>query len=354
MAFSIIRHLKKIGKLQYTVPSSLIKINVATKQLLDRLKTHPRETYDEVVMKLLEPSTRHKCLCAKEPLKAGDTITQDKLVIAEQERGLSPSLLSRIDGHPLLYDVRQGEAITFGHIDFRQKKERTNLEKPETSIIIRTRNEEQWIERCLSAIAHQDYQDFEVVIVDNESTDGTLSIAMNHHCKLVHITKDEFNYSLALNKGIREASGKYIVMISGHCLPINHKWLGSLVQNLRDNEVAGVYGRQEPLPDSDAFDKRDLWTTFGPERRVQRKDFFFHNANSAIKKSHWQEVPFDENIHGVEDRHWAKQMIQRGKAIIYEPDASVFHHHGIHQGRDAQRAERVARVIELIQDERLE
>jgi rhamnosyltransferase len=102
------------------------------------------------------------------------------------------------------------------------------------------------------------------------------------------------------------------------------------------------------LPDSNAFDKRDLWTTFGLERRIQRKDFFFHNANSMIQKRVWEEIPFDEEISGVEDRDWAKKVLGMGYAIIYEPSASVYHYHGIHQGRNVERAERVARVIDLI------
>jgi rhamnosyltransferase len=50
----------------------------------------------------------------------------------------------------------------------------------------------------------------------------------------------------------------------------------------------------------------------------------------------------------VEDRDWAKKVLGRGYKIIYEPSASVYHHHGIHQGRNVERAERVVRVIEMI------
>jgi len=42
------------------------------------------------------------------------------------------------------------------------------------SIIIRTRNEEKWIGSCLSAVFSQTYRDFEVILVDNESTDRTV------------------------------------------------------------------------------------------------------------------------------------------------------------------------------------
>ena len=44
------------------------------------------------------------------------------------------------------------------------------------SVVIRTKNEETWIGRCLRAVADQTYPDFEVILVDNNSTDATMDI----------------------------------------------------------------------------------------------------------------------------------------------------------------------------------
>ena len=214
--------------------------------------------------------------------------------------------------------------------------------------MIRTRNEEKWIGRCLTAISMQDVPQFEIVLVDNDSVDGTLEIAGRFGCRVVSIPRREFRYGKALNLGIEHATGEYVAIVSGHCIPTHDHWLASLVANFSDKTVAGVYGRQVPLPDSDAVDKRDLWTTFGVERRVQRTEHFFHNANSMIRRDVWQELPFDDALNGVEDRDWALKMVERGYTIVYEPLAAVHHHHGIHQTGDPKRAERVVRVIEMI------
>jgi glycosyltransferase involved in cell wall biosynthesis len=216
------------------------------------------------------------------------------------------------------------------------------------SIIIRTKNEERWLRQCLTAIGLQHYRPLEVVVVDNASKDGTVKIAEEFGCRIIYIDDNDFSFGRALNRGIKAAHGELVVMLSGHCIPVNEKWLTCLTTGLLDEKVVGVYGRQEPLPDSDPFDKRDLWTTFGLERRIQSKDFFFHNANSLIRRSTWEEISFDEDISGVEDRDWAKKVLARGYNIVYEPSARVYHYHGIHQGRNVERAERVARVIELI------
>jgi glycosyltransferase involved in cell wall biosynthesis len=220
------------------------------------------------------------------------------------------------------------------------------------SIVIRTKNEEAWIGRCLAAVALQDAGDLEVLVVDNASTDDTPRIVRQHGGRLVHISDRAFGYGRAINLGVRHASGDLVAILSGHCIPAHDRWLSSMAAHFDDPGVAGVYGRQLPLPDSHAFDKRDLWTTFGVERRTQRTDYFFHNANSMIRRAAWRAQPFDEEINGVEDRDWAQKVLASGQTIVYEPMAAVYHHHGIHQGLDPQRAERVVRVIQMIGDGR--
>ena len=214
------------------------------------------------------------------------------------------------------------------------------------SIIIRSRNEERWITACLRAVMAQDYPSFEVILVDNQSTDRTVARAQTFDLQVVSI--DGYLPGKALNAGIRAATGDVIVCLSGHCIPENPRWLTALLRPFSDPQVAGVYGRQRPLSYSSARDKRDLVTVFGLDRRVQVRDSFFHNANSAIRRELWDAVPFDEEVTNIEDRVWAKQMIERGHTLVYEPEASVYHYHGIHQDGDLARAQNVVRIIESL------
>lgn len=219
------------------------------------------------------------------------------------------------------------------------------------TVVIRTKNEGEWLRRCLHAVSQQRGCDFDVVVVDNESADDTTDIVKEFGYRVLTIRDAEFTFGRALNRGIEAAAGELVAMLSGHCIPVNDRWLSRLAAAFTSPSIVGVYGRQEPLPDSSAFDKRDLWTTFGLDRREHVRDWFFHNANSMIRKSTWELVPFNETIAGVEDRDWAKRIQALGYRIAYEPRAAVFHHHGIHQGRDEARATRVARVIELIRND---
>ena len=217
------------------------------------------------------------------------------------------------------------------------------------SIIIRTKNEDNWIESCLKAIETQNYKNYEIIIVDNKSTDRTLEIAKKYKTKILKINK--FLPGRAINLGINNSSGEIIVCLSAHCIPTDENWLKNLIKPLINKKVAGCYGRQKPLAYSSVFDKRDLLTVFGLDKKTHRKDPFFHNANSSFLKSTWKKHPFDEKISNIEDRIWAKKVLNSGYIIKYEPKASVFHYHGINQDRDYDRCAKVVNILESIFDD---
>jgi len=224
------------------------------------------------------------------------------------------------------------------------KQTNSSDELPLVSLIIRTKNEERWIGACLRSVFSQTYRNIEVIIVDNCSTDQTLRRAEVFPVKVITIT--EFMPGKAINQGIRASNGQYLVCLSGHCVPTTSTWLENLVRDLVDPQVAGVYGRQEPLSFTSDLDKRDLLTVFGLDRKVQSRDSFFHNANSAFRRDVWEEFPFDETVTNIEDRVWGREVIASGMKIVYEPDASVFHWHGIHHDLNPERARKIVRILE--------
>ncbi len=227
-----------------------------------------------------------------------------------------------------------------------------NLKNPKVSIIVRTYNEERWISHCLGAIFKQDFESFEVILVDNNSTDHTVKVAKRYPVTKV-VSIDKFIPGKAINDGIRVSSGNYIVCISAHCIPKDKHWLQNLYNNFDDNKkIAGVYGRQLPQAYTSDADKRDLLITFGQDKKVQVKDYFFHNANSMFSRAVWDEFPFDEEATNIEDRIWGKVVIEAGYRIVYEPTASVYHYHGLHQhGSSSNRAKGIATILDKLDEE---
>jgi glycosyltransferase involved in cell wall biosynthesis len=168
------------------------------------------------------------------------------------------------------------------------------------SIIIRSHNEERWIASCLRSVFSQDFTDFEVILVDNGSDDSTVRRAKEFPIKEV-VEVVDYRPGKALNLGIRASSGQYLIFLSAHCIPVNKQWLGNLIAGFLDQTIAGVYGRQQPMSFSSPEDRRDLIIAFGLDRRIQEKDPFFHNANSAIRRDIWEQIAFDEAISNIED-----------------------------------------------------
>tara|TARA_Y100000389_G_C17442648_1_gene509581 strand:+ start:475 stop:1794 length:1320 start_codon:yes stop_codon:yes gene_type:complete len=226
----------------------------------------------------------------------------------------------------------------------------TNLKKKEKiSIIIRTKNEERWIESCINSINQQKKVKFEIIIVDNFSTDKTVLRAKKFPVKIIKIKK--YLPGKALNLGIKKATGSIIVCLSAHCIPCDDMWLYNLTREINKKNLAGIYGRQVPLPYSSDNDKRDLLNTFGLDKKIQKKDSFFHNACSAFKKSLWKKYKFDDNLTNIEDRVWAYNLIKKGYFIIYEPKSRVYHWHGIHQNLDSKRGSQVVKILESLGSE---
>jgi len=226
---------------------------------------------------------------------------------------------------------------------------------PEISIIIRTYNEERWIGPCLRSIYNQTFRDFEVVIVDNCSKDNTVEISKRFPVSAVVKIKN-FLPGKAINDGVRASSGNFIVCISAHCIPKNNTWLATLYHSLKDNkEFAGSYGRQLPLSFTPDADKRDLLITFGNDKKIQINDYFFHNANSILSRKIWEKFPFDEKVKHIEDRIWGKSVIEAGYKILYEPEAAVYHYHGLHQhGSSSERARGIVSILDNLDQDSVE
>jgi len=221
------------------------------------------------------------------------------------------------------------------------------------SIIIRTLNEEKHLEELLIAVNEQTSPVFniETVIVDSGSTDRTLEIAKKYNCRITYIKKEEFTFGKSLNIGCDYADGKYLVFVSGHCIPATNTWIHDLVIPLITGEIAYTYGKQIGR-DSTKFSERQLFCKYFPDQSsLPQEGFFCNNANSAINKDIWEKYKFDEQLTGCEDMYLAKELVNNGMKLGYVATAPVYHIHDESWDKVKIRYEREAIALQKIMPE---
>ena len=221
------------------------------------------------------------------------------------------------------------------------------------SIVIRTHNEARYLPAVLDAVRLQSLQanHHEVVIVDSGSTDDTLKIAHRQGCRIVHIPQQEFSFGRSLNIGCDAAQGSHLVFISGHCVPTDGKWLECLLEPLMSGNAQITYGRQQGGPETKFSEHMLFAKYFPPDNLAPATEFFCNNANAAVRRDVWARYRFDEALTGLEDMHFARQVVSHGGTVRYVPKASVFHYHHENWSRVRRRYEREAIALQKIMPE---
>jgi len=195
------------------------------------------------------------------------------------------------------------------------------------SIVIRAYNEEQHIGRLLEGLRQQTVKDVEIILVDSGSTDQTLSVAESFGARIVRIPSAEFTFGRSLNFGLRSATRELVVIASAHVYPVYPDWLESLLRPFEDDNVALTYGKQRG-PDSAKYSEQQIFQRWYPAvNKPNQTTAFCNNANAAIRKSLWEQNPYDETLTGLEDLAWAKWAKEQDYAVTYVAEAEIIHVH---------------------------
>lgn len=236
------------------------------------------------------------------------------------------------------------------------------------SIVIRAYNEAQHINRLLDGICQQNLANYEIILVDSGSTDGTPELAAQYierraaapaqgtaaqypaPLTIVHIQPDEFTFGRSLNRGIQAAKGEYIVIASAHVYPVYPDWLERLLAPFADSKVGLTYGKQRGAATTHFSEHQVFahWFPDSPQAPLYQNHPFCNNANAAIRRSLWEQHPYDETISGLEDLAWANWLLQNNHAIVYVPEAEIIHVHQETPGRVYNRYRREAMAFKRI------
>jgi len=210
------------------------------------------------------------------------------------------------------------------------------------SIIIPNWNGLRFLEECFHSIEKQTFPSFEVIFVDNGSTDGSADWVRSQYGHLARVIRNEKNLGFAEgnNVGIRLAKGKYIVFLNNDTVVDPH-WLEELVKPVEADATVGMcaskvlsYDRPNMLEATGELLYRDGLNRARGHLEVDRGQydldleiFFPPGCGALYRKEVLEEVGlFDEDFFAYgEDADLGLRARLAGWKCIYTPGAVVYH-----------------------------
>lgn len=200
--------------------------------------------------------------------------------------------------------------------------------EPLVSIILRSFNEAWALRDTLSALKEQDYANWELIVIDSGSTDGSQELIHSAQpAQFIQIQPHEYNPSKVMNLGMRLSRSNTCIFLNADATPQGPQWLRPLVSALQDPKTAAVFGGQIPRPDCQAVYACDYDRCFGPNRESARWDHFFSMVSSGIRKDIWSQRGFLETLQYAEDDEYTRWAKAHGYNVVYCPEAVVMHSH---------------------------
>src|SRR6266566_4643160 len=221
--------------------------------------------------------------------------------------------------------------------------------KPEISVIVVNLNRRELLGRCLASLWRQTFSNFEVVVVDNGSTDGSMEFLRaisNQRLRIVSLSSNK-GFAGGSNAGITVAKGRYIATLNNDA-EADQRWLEELAVGIESDESVGMcaskilfsndrkridkaghliypdglnHGRGSGQPDRGQFD--------------QREEVLFPDAAAALYRREMLEVIglFDEYFFAYgDDADLGLRGRLAGWKCLYIPTAVVYHVHSATAG----------------------
>lgn len=234
-----------------------------------------------------------------------------------------------------------------------------NQVKPhfDCSIIIPVWNKVELTQQCLTHLAEvTDSCSYEVIVVDNASTDGTHVFLSSLSGDIQVITNpDNYGFAKACNQGAAAAKGRFLVFLNNDTIP-KTGWLRALVNEVQEHSDVAIVGSKLLYPDdtiqhAGVVFSKNCSTPYHLFRgasgdlhaaNVRREFQVVTAACMLICREEFDAVGgFDEIYrNGFEDVDLCLKVGKRGKKVIYQPESVLYHLEHQTPGRKDPEAER--------------
>ncbi|MBA4149814.1 MAG: glycosyltransferase [Verrucomicrobia bacterium] len=202
------------------------------------------------------------------------------------------------------------------------------MSDPLISIILRSYNEAWALRETLPALRAQDYANWELIVIDSGSTDGSVELIKDFKPRIFEqITPSQYVAPRIMNRGVQLAQSNSCIFLNADATPQGTNWLRDLAKPLLSPGTAAVFGRQIPRLNCQAVYACDYDRCFGNNRESANWDHFFSMVSSGIRKDVWCQRGFNEKLQYAEDDEWTRWAKSQGYQVVYVPESIVMHSH---------------------------
>jgi len=195
------------------------------------------------------------------------------------------------------------------------------------TVVIAAYNSGRTMERCLKAVLAQDYPDFDVVVVDNNSTDNTAAIVKRYPVK--YLFESRKGWPAARNTGVAHADSAYVANIDADCFP-TPSWVTNLMKRIGETDTGCVVGKTL-VEEGETFAQRYYSSTnpFSIEHKIGKTEFVpWGGGNNVMKRDAFLKAggyDSDRFTSGADiDMHMRMERIC-GLRTVFEESALIYH-----------------------------
>ena len=199
---------------------------------------------------------------------------------------------------------------------------------PKVSVVVASYNGARTLKTCLNSLVRLNYPDYEVLLVDDGSTDTTPQICSNYTGKIRYIRQENHGLSVARNTGIAAAQGEIVAFTDSDCRA-DEDWLFYLVGDLITSRFTGIGGHNFLPPEDSPVAAAVLVSPGGPAHVMINDRLSEHvpGCNMAFYRWALEEIGGFDSIYrqAGDDVDVCWRLQQRGYRIGFNPAGFVWH-----------------------------
>lgn len=167
------------------------------------------------------------------------------------------------------------------------------------SAVLTMHNEELYLKQCIESILNQDHNNFELIVIDDGSTDKSCDVVESYNDNRIHLYRNNQDYINSLNLGISKASGKYIAHVDADDVMYKSRFSEQIryMEEHGDVDISGAFmksfGRLNidytAATDNNRIISDLLWgiQIFHPVMMFRTSSLIFHNMKEQLYNSQY-------------------------------------------------------------------